>query len=163
MKIIKNVSPKRWKEYKNLRIEALRNVPQAFLDDPTSSKKIAKKEWQRKMNNMYFAEVDGKLIGMIGAYQDKKTKLKHIMNIVGFYVSPKHRNIGAGKALLKQVIKNTKKDDTIMKLQLGVVTTQLPAYRLYQKLGFKKAGKLKYAVKVDKKYFNEYLMELCLN
>jgi ribosomal protein S18 acetylase RimI-like enzyme len=162
MKIISHPSPTRWEEYKNLRLEALQNVPQAFLDDPVQAVKTSPEEWQKKIINMYFAEVDSKWIGMIGAYQDEKTKLKHILNVVSFYVSPEYRGIGAGKALLEQVIKDAQQNPEIKKLQLGVVTTQAPAQHVYETLGFKRAGELKYAVKVGETYYSEYLMELYL-
>ena len=116
----------------------------------------------KKIKNMYFAEVDGNLVGMIGAYQDERSKLNHIMKIVSFYVSPKHRSRGIGKALLSEVIDKSKKVEGIKKLELGVVATQEIAYQLYLSLGFKKVGEQKYSVKVGDKYFDEYLMELCI-
>ncbi|MBP9669894.1 GNAT family N-acetyltransferase [Candidatus Woesebacteria bacterium] len=162
MKIVSNAPLEDWEKYKNLRIEALKNVPQAFLDDPDMAEKMSKEEWQRRMSSMYFAEIDGKWVGMIGAYQEKKTKVKHILNIVSVYVAPSYRGQGIGKALLEYVIEQAKKNPEIKKLLLGVVTTQEPAQELYKSLGFVKGGYLKYAVKVGKQYFDEYLMELYL-
>jgi ribosomal protein S18 acetylase RimI-like enzyme len=163
MKIITNAPLDRWEEYKDLRLEALEMVPQAFLDDPEQAQKESLNEWQRKMKNMYFAEVDGKWVGMIGAYQEEKTKTKHILNVVSFYVSPKYRGQGIGKALLEQVIQHAKETPGVKKLLLGVVTTQKPAYALYRSLGFIEGGQLKYGVKVGDTYFDEYLMELYLD
>jgi len=162
MKIITNAPISRWEEYRDLRLEALEQVPQAFLDDPDKASALPKEDWQRKIANMYFAEIDGKLIGMVGAYQDDKTKLKHILNVVSVYVSPKYRGLGAAKALLSQVIADAKNNPNLKKLSLGVVTTQEPAKKLYEKLGFTVKGELKYAVKVGEEYFDEYLMELYL-
>lgn len=162
MKIITTLSQKRWTEYRDLRVQALEDVPQAFLDEPDQAKSLEAKEWQRKMKNMTFAEMDDKLVGMIGAYQDEKKKLQHVVNVVSFYVIPNYRNQGVGKALLQAVIYKYKDNPSIKKLQLGVTTTQKPAQHLYMSLGFKQVGKLKYAVKVGNKYFHEYLMELYL-
>lgn len=162
MKIIHNPSPSRWEEYKDLRLEALVNVPQAFLDDLEVTENVPQEEWQRKMHNMWFAEVDGKWVGMVGAYQDEKTKLKHILNIVSVYVSPSFRGQGIAKALMLDVIATAKQNPEIKKLLLGVVTSQEPAIALYKSLGFIQVGYFKYAVKVGDEYFDDYYMELYL-
>ncbi len=162
MKIVHNVSDSKWEEYKNLRIEALTEAPFAFIDDPVTAKNDSEDEWKRKLKNMYFAELDGKWVGMIGAYQDERPKIKHILNLVSFYVLSSYRGLGIGKELLKEALRQAKNNPTIKTVQLGVVTTQKPALSLYKSLGFKKVGQLKYAVQVDGKYFDEYLMELYL-
>ena len=162
MRIVTNPSPERWEEYKQLRLESLSDSPQSFLDDVDKTKKVAKEEWQKKLENMYFAEVDGKWVGVIGAYQDERSKLNHIVKIVSFYVSPKHRGRGIGKALLSKVIEKSKEIEGVKKLELGVITTQESAYQLYLSFGFRKVGEQKYSVKVGDKYFDEYLMELYL-
>lgn len=163
MRIIDSLPVERWAEYRDLRIQALYDVPQAFLDEPEHAKKLDAKEWQRKMKNMIFAEFDGKLVGMVGAYQDEKKKLHHVINVVSFYVMPSYRSRGVGRALLQAVIDKYQANPDIKKLQLGVTTTQVPAQHLYKSLGFKQVGELKYAVKVGKKFFNKYLMELYIN
>ena len=162
MKIISNAPKSRWEEYKRLRLEALEQVPQAFLDDPDKASKIPQPDWEKKLDNMYFAEIDGQWVGMVGAYQEEKTKLRHILNIVSVYVKPSYRGQGIGKALLQYVVDQAKKNPEIKKLLLGVVTTQEPAQALYKSLGFINGGHLKYAVKVGDQYFDEYLMELYL-
>jgi ribosomal protein S18 acetylase RimI-like enzyme len=162
MKIVSNAPADRWVEYKQLRIEALEQVPQAFLDDPDMAEKMTEEEWQRRMANTYFAEVDGKWVGMVAAYQEDKAKTKHILNIVSVYVSPQFRGQGIGKVLLQHVIDQAKNNSEIKKLLLGVVTTQEPAQAMYESLGFVKVGHLKYAAKVGEEYFDEYLMELYL-
>ena len=152
----------RWQEYRDLRIRALRDIPQAFLDDPENAENWPAEEWQKRMENMYFAEEEGKWVGMIGSYQEPKSKLQHIANVVSFFVLPESRGQGIGKALLSRVIEDAKKKKTIKKLQLGVVTTQEFAQQLYLSLGFVKIGEQKYAVKVGEEYFDEYLMEMYL-
>jgi GNAT superfamily N-acetyltransferase len=162
MKIISNAPSSRWEEYRELRLEALEQVPQAFLDDFEKDQTTPKDEWLRKLANMHFAEIDGKWVGMVGAYQEEKTKVRHILNVVSVYVRPSYRGQGIGKALIEHVIALGKKNPEVKKLSLGVVTTQESAHELYKSLGFIDGGHLKYAVKVGEQYFDEYLMELYL-
>ena len=107
----------RWQEYRDLRIRALRDIPQAFLDDPENAENWPAEEWQKRMENMYFAEEEGKWVGMIGSYQEPKSKLQHIANVVSFFVLPESRGQGIGKALLSRVIEDAKKKKTIKKLK----------------------------------------------
>ncbi len=153
----------RWEEYRDLRLEALQAIPQAFLDDVDYAQSLSAKAWQQKMNSMFFEEVDGKFVGMIGAYREDKMKIHHIMHVVSFYVQPNHRGIGIGKSLLQCVIDLAKSDETVKKLQLGVINTQTVAHELYLSMGFKDVAYLKFAVRIQDTFFDEYLMELHLH
>jgi len=159
MQIIQDKTLKRWPEYKSLRLKAFKDAPQAFLNDVRDADKLTQKKWQKRMKTTYFVEVDGKFVGMIGVYKDKHFKLRHILNIVGFYVLPEYRSKGYGKALFKFVLDKFENNKSIKKFQLGVIETQTRAYKMYLSFGFKKVGELKYAIKVGDKFFDEYFLE----
>lgn len=164
MKIVKGKDHKqRWQEYRNLRLRSLKDSPQSFLDDVGETEKWDEEEWLRRIESMYFVEVDGEWVGMIGAFQDKRSKLNHIMKVVSFFVLPEFRGKGFGRELLSKVIRDSKQIENVKKLELGVITTQEKAYQLYLSLGFKMVGEQKFAVKVQKEYYDEYLMELYLD
>lgn len=152
----------RWEDYKNIRLQALQEVPQAFLDDIDRAKDEEKSFWVQRSKNVIFAEVDGRVVGTAGFYQEEKSKQKHIMNIVGVYVLPEYRGKKVGYQLLEKVLEEIKKNKEIKVIQLGVVDTQKEAMDLYKSLGFVEIGKLKYAVNVNGKYFDEYLMQMYL-
>lgn len=160
---ITKLPPSRWQDYKKLRIEAVENSPQSFLATTEETNQETQSEWKNKIENMFFA-IDEKdnLVGMIGCYQEKLIKQKHIANIVSFYINPKFRRQGLGRELIKTAIDFAKTKKEIKKIQLGVITTQKPAIALYQSVGFMKIGEQKMAIKVDEKFYDEYLMELYL-
>ncbi len=154
----------RWLDYKNLYMESIANSPQAFLwsKEEISSKEDS--EWQDRIKNMFFAITDDeKLVGMAGFYCEEKKKLAHIANIVRVYVSPECRGKGIGKKLLLTVIEEIKSKPEIKKIQLGVIATQISALNLYESVGFEKVGELKMAVKIDDRFYDQYLMEMILN
>lgn len=159
MKVVDEPDLDRWEEYRDLRIMALREAPQAFLDDVETSLTWPKEEWQRRMKAMFFAEVEGKWVGMIGGYLEDKEKTKHILNVVSFYVEPEYRGKGVGRGLVDAVITKARTLSGVRKLQLGVITTQEAAYKLYLSRGFVKAGELHGMVRVGNDYYDEYLME----
>lgn len=160
---ITTISSGYWQKYKKLRIESLLDSPQSFLETPQEAESKAQKDWQKRLENMFFA-IDEKenLLGMIGFYFEDKQKLNHILNIVSFYVSPNYRKQGIGSKLFSKVLDFARSQKHIKKLQLGVITTQKPAFNLYKSFGFQKIGIQKMAVKVDDKFYDEYLMELYL-
>ena len=59
IKIIQ-ISPDRWQEYRDLRIQALKECPQSFLSTPEEAMKESAEFWQKKSKTMFFAEVEGK-------------------------------------------------------------------------------------------------------
>jgi len=161
--IITKLPANRWQEYKQLRLESIQESPQSFLDTVVETEALPDLDWQRKMENMFFAVTDDdRIVGMIGCYREDKSKLHHIGNVVSFYVTPSFQGQGIGKALLNTVIAHAKSLNGLKKLQLGVITTQKAAQKLYETTGFQKVGEAKMSVCVDEKLFDEHLMELYL-
>lgn len=51
---ITQLPPARWQDYKNLRLEAVRNSPQSFLSTVEETEAEPDQEWQKKITNMFF-------------------------------------------------------------------------------------------------------------
>ncbi len=156
---IKNLPITRWKEYKNLRLEALKSDPLAFGSSYPEEKKLKEEEWKRRIVNTVFALSNDKLIGMVGYVFRKRTKLKHVADIFGVYVNNKYRGQGIGRELLKAAISTISKNKKIIKIELSANTEQKAAIKLYEKNGFTIAGKLTKEFKVNGKFFDEVIME----
>jgi ribosomal protein S18 acetylase RimI-like enzyme len=157
----------RWKEYKNLRYEAVTNNPCAFLHTPEETKTKKKDAWTEHLKNalnqnasstMFFAEDEDRLVGMIAGFFDDKEKTRHVGNIVSFYVKPEYRGYGIGSKLMNEIIKWYKSKTSIKKIKLSVYTTN-PAVKIYQKYGFKIVGELHKEIKVGDEFHDEYHME----
>lgn len=157
---IARLSADRWQDYRDLRLQAVADSPQSFLDTEQETRAQLDTEWHNKIKNMFFAVSDeGELVGMVGCYADSREKLSHIMNVVSFYVQPEWRGQGIGRQLLVAALECAQSQPEIKKVQLGVITTQLPAIELYTSLGFQRVGELQMAVKVGDRLYNEFLME----
>ena len=100
--VIITLPPERWREAKELRLEALLDTPTAFassFEDElafTDAVWIARQKsaYERDGNLTFFAEVDGALVGMAGAGWSAKAKLRHVAEVYGVYVSPEMRGCG---------------------------------------------------------------------
>lgn len=156
------------KLYWELRGEALQQHPKAFA---TSYEEFIQREPQLdqiKKNlstpgNYTFGAFDnGELMGMVTLVQEKAIKLRHRANIVGMYVTPRQRRLGAGKALLKVAIDQAKAIPEIVKLNLSVVSTNENAKHLYLSLGFEVYGREEKALRVGTTFYDEDHMVLFL-
>ena len=117
---VKKLPPDRWKEYRNLRLEALKNDPVAFGSSYEEEIKISKVIWKKRIKNTLFALLDGKPVGMIVYVFQNKLKTKHIANIFGVYVKKEYRSKGIGEKLVESAISSIKKNKVIVKIDLTV-------------------------------------------
>ena len=144
--------PKRWKEYRTLRLEALKNDPTAFGSSHEEDIRLPPKEWKRRIRSVLFALVDNKPIGMIVLHFESKIKTKHIANIYGVYVKNEYRNLGIGTKLLESAISLAKKNKGTIKIDLNVNPKQKAAVNLYKKYDFKPVGILKKDLCINGKF-----------
>jgi ribosomal protein S18 acetylase RimI-like enzyme len=154
--------------YWNLRLEALKVNPEAFL---TSYEDAIKRENPvKQVANNFKAEgsytfgafdQDG-LIGMVTLVQETAEKIRHRANIFAMYVTPKKQGLGVGEALLTEALKKARKIEAIEKVNLAVMASNLKAKKLYTKLGFQTYGLEEKAMKINGVYFDDEHMVLHL-
>lgn len=169
IQIIK-LSLSRWEEYKNLRLEALRESPTAFQASPEEYDDKKDDYWQKKLKCyqgidgiLFFAEDAGKLVGMVGVDFNQRIKRKHAVTIVGMYVNQNYRGKGIATLLLDTAIKEIQQRKEIIKIDLDVNTENQVAINLYQKFGFEIVGTYHKELYVNGKYYDFYEMEKLLN
>lgn len=153
---------KRWKEYKQLRLEALEKEPLAFGSSFEEEKDLSEKEWKKRMKTTVVALHSNKPIGMIIYIFQQKRKLKHTANIYGVYVTRKYCKQGIGTKLMESALSHILKNKEIVKICLGVTPEQKAALRLYKKYGFKIVGRLKKDMKIKNKFYDHFIMEKLL-
>lgn len=160
LRIIEQLPEKRWEELRDLRLAAVKDVPHSFLDTPVEVMDYKKSHWVEKLPTTILAEVEGKLVGMIAPWLEKREKVKHVGHIGAFYVLPEYRGKGVGKILLEKAIERHQKNPDISKILIEVNPLQKVAHNLYLSFGFKKVGEYKKQVNIDGTFHDEYLMEM---
>lgn len=154
-----------WQKYRGLRLEALKEEPAAFLSSYEEKVKSPEENWRKKLGEtdvMLFAELNGKLVGMVAAFREKDQKIRHITRITSVYVNKNYRGKGIGRLLLDKVLEEIKKNLEVKKIKIEVSESQVAAYQLYKKLGFREIGRTQKEIIVDGKYYDEILMEMLL-
>lgn len=157
----------RWKEYRALRLLAIKDSPEAFMDTEEETLAFPEEKWRQRLSSpsgfMLFAEADEMLVGTISAFWEGGKRCRHVGHVVGFFVRKEYRGRGIGKQLFTAVLEKFKQYSHIEKICLGVVETQEAAHNLYKKFGFQEIGRKEKEQKVGDNYYDEHLMELLLH
>ncbi len=136
-----------WQEYKELRLRALKTEPQAFYSSYEKEVVYPDDKWQQRLRNvengkswMFFARLNGKLVGIVGGYRSKEDIHNNRVQIWGVYVDPQARRKGIAKSLMEKMLEELKKHSDIAIVRTEVNVDQQPAKKLYEKFGFEVAG-----------------------
>ena len=138
------LSPDRWKEYKDLRLEMLIKDPQAFGQRYDKSVTDPDSKWKERLKAaenedrivILFAESNRKLIGMIGAYFNSDEETKNSAKIFSVYVTKDFRGKGVAQALQQELLKQLKNIPGFKKIKVQVNKSQSAAFNLYKQGGF---------------------------
>jgi RimJ/RimL family protein N-acetyltransferase len=151
--------------YRALRLEALRNHPEAFSADYAANLAKPMTFWTERLafNNpestamIYFAVHDRQLIGMCGIYRTNSPKIEHTANIVGMYVQPDWRGFHIAEGLITASL-DWARTLGVKIVKLAVVTTNSSAIRCYARCGFQVYGIEPQALFCDNVFYDELLM-----
>lgn len=153
-----------WRDYKQLRLDALQNSPQAFSATYAQNVERPDSFWQSRLEEasrgyghwLFFAKMNKRLVGMIGAFtEEDDPQMAHIISV---YVIEEARGRGISKMLMSAILSELKKEG-LRKAKLGVNTKQIPAIKLYQQFGFRTVQKISHLLMGDGEYHDEFLME----
>lgn len=164
MSSIDNISivrllPDEWYLYRDLRLEAVCNNPEAFGTTYEEELLTTEQEWRYRLShNMLFARSTNRIVGMIGAVLSSTQKRKHSALVISFYVSPEFRNQGVGAKLLSAIIDHLKVLDYVKIVMLYVTTKQLEVINLYKKFKFHIHGVLENAYMQNGVFYDQFIM-----
>ncbi|MBC7249859.1 MAG: GNAT family N-acetyltransferase [Anaerolineae bacterium] len=151
--------------YRDLRLEALRNHPEAFSSDYAANLAKPMTFWTERLRSdstdstvmTYFAVHDQQLIGMCGITHTDSPKIRHSANIVGMYVRPDWRGFRIAEGLIT-ICMDWARTQGVKIVKLAVVTTNTRAIRCYARCGFQVYGIEPQALYYDGVFYDELLM-----
>lgn len=149
-------------QYRKLRLESVRLHPEAFGRDYETESEIPLSEWKSKLiinqnDTVFVAQAGENLVGISGIKRSPSLKTAHNAGIWGVYVAAGFRGENVGEELIKACI-GWARERLLFSVKLSVVTTNVPAIRLYLKCGFQVYGVEPKVIRVDQNYFDELLM-----
>lgn len=131
--------------FKWVRLEALRESPSAFGSTYAREAAFTDTDWLMRLERWngekgvgFLAVDDGVACGIAGALLDLEDTTR--AQLVSMWTAPTHRRGGVGKLLVDAVVDwaNSRKLKTLL---LMVVSTNNPAIRFYEALGFVRTGR----------------------
>ena len=149
--------------YRDLRLEGLRNHPEAFSADYEINEKQPMTYWVNRMRSlgdgtmMFFAVHQNNLIGMCGIFRGDSPKTQHSGTIVSVYIKSEWRGMLIADELIEACIEWARLHE-IKIVKLGVAATNTPAIRCYARCGFTIYGTEPQAIYVDGAMHDELLM-----
>lgn len=155
---VRRLPGRRWRDYRSIRLEALRTTPEAFGSSYEEEVKFPEAKWRERIKTMLFAMSGGAPVGMISFATNDRMKTRHVAHVYSVYVKEGRRGKGVGGILLSAALKELRKKK-IVKVQLGVNPEMKPALRLYEGAGFVVAGRARKELKVGRTFYDMLYME----
>ena len=105
IRIITRLPVERWPEYRELRLRALETDPQAFGQSWEEATNYPDDRWRQRLIDaeagkgwLVFAEREGRLIGMSGAYQWPEDVEANRAMVIAVFVEPEARGRGSASS-----------------------------------------------------------------
>jgi RimJ/RimL family protein N-acetyltransferase len=161
--LIREANPADAMQFRELRLEALRDSPIEFSADYEKNINQPPKYWEEFLtmeadeSTIFLAEHDSKLIGMTGIRRGRSPKTRHSTLIWGVYVQPQWRGLHIAEELINSCLTWAKARNIVI-TKLGVGTVNQSAIRCYERCGFKTYGTEPRAGFYEGKYYDAYLM-----
>jgi ribosomal protein S18 acetylase RimI-like enzyme len=161
--LIRRVTPGEWRSLRALRLEALKDSPQAFSTTYAASDALPDEAWQAQATRVatdpsaaLYVAVDaadptGPWLGMAGA--EPLRDVPATAHVHSVYVTPPHRGrTGPATALVTAAVAFAEAHLDVDHLSLGVHETNLHAQAFYARLGFEPTGlRVPYALNADER------------
>jgi ribosomal protein S18 acetylase RimI-like enzyme len=154
--------------YRELRLQALILEPTAFASSAEDFEKetlesIAARLQAEPFVKFTLGAFNGKhLIGIATFVAETRAKVEHKGDLFGMYVTPSERGKGVAKTLLLNLLERVRTYPKIKQINLGVMTTQQAAKKLYTSVGFETRGLERNALKLGDGYVDAEDMVLFL-
>jgi ribosomal protein S18 acetylase RimI-like enzyme len=160
---VSSLPANRWKDYRRLRLEALRTDGAAFGSSYGEEVKLSARAWRQRMKNCLFALSENRPVGEISVVFSDRVKTRHIAFIYGFYVTPMARGKGVGTMLMESALAKVRANKGIVKVALSVNPAYKAALSVYEKAGFRVCGTATKELKVGRRFYDMLNMELFVN
>lgn len=150
------------KEYYRLRIEALRDSPDAFATRLEDALKRPVEDTAKNLSSagaVTFGAFSGsELVGNVTLRREAIPKMNHRGAVLAVYVTPKVRGKGIASRLMDELISYAENWSGLEQLYLMVVSENETAKDLYIRHGFEIYGTELRSMKTEEKYIDENLM-----
>lgn len=148
--------------YRTLRLEALRQDPEAFASEIGVEEKLSVTDFADRLSREHALTVgafDGdKLVGIVTLVKETLPKMRHRATIEAVYVTPAYRGRRLSRLMIEKLMTIAREEGVVRKFYLFVMVSNERAIQAYKKMGFSIYGEDKEAMREGDRYVDEYLM-----
>lgn len=145
---VRPAEPNEWRTYRDVRLRALLDAPNAFGSTYEAEAGRTDELWAARIavatasgqDCVLFARNRENVCGLVWCKLSADESM--VANVFQMWVDPAARGVGAGRALLEEAIDWAKRMGA-RRVCLGVTAAETPAMRLYVMRGFRPVGGLK--------------------
>jgi RimJ/RimL family protein N-acetyltransferase len=153
--------------FRRVRLDALRLHPEAFGSAYEDEAALDRTQFVERLSASGFTrfgafDEEGRLVGLAGLRMDPGAKQRHKAHLFSMYVDASHRGSGLARQLVETVITAARGAGAVV-LHLTVTVGNVPAQRLYRRLGFTTYGTERRSLRVGGRFHDEELMALDLD
>ena len=153
-------------EFRRVRLDALRLHPEAFLASYEDECVLDRAQFVERLTaaglTRFGAFAHEEMVGLVGLQVPSGAKVRHKAHLFSMYVADGHRNNGLADRLVQAVIDAARQAGALL-LHLTVTAGNVPAQRLYSRMGFQVYGVERRAIQVGDRFYDEELMTLNLD
>lgn len=164
---IRVLAPSDVEAYRSIRLEGLRDSPEAFSSDYAENARFPLETFAQRIaaerDRWVLGAFDGDtLVGVAGFMRAQGAKVDHRAMVWGMYVTPRVRGRGVGAALLERLIAQARSEPGLEQLFLSVTVGNSAARNLYVRAGFVSCGVEPRTMRVGGRALDEEHMTLDL-
>ncbi len=145
--------------FRRIRLEALREEPNAFASTAAQWEALSEEEWKDRMtHNPVFVAFNGpEPVGLMGYMRQGADKMAHRATLVMVYLRKDRRCGGFAGAMLAALMTHAR-ETGIRQMELAVSTENPAAVRFYEREGFVPFGRIPCGFLQDGREVDEILM-----
>jgi ribosomal protein S18 acetylase RimI-like enzyme len=143
--VVRRFESAEWLTYKDLRLRALADSPDAFASTLARESARANDEWRDRLERGANSPRDFPALASVGdvpagiawtRFDDERPGVAHLFQV---WVAPEHRGTGVGRRLVEAAIAWSRRSE-VRVLELAVTRNGSAAAHLYRDLGFSAVG-----------------------
>lgn len=161
--VIRLLSPADAAEFRRVRLEALLRHPEAFGASHAETVQRDEAHFAATLadNAVFGAELDGRLVGTAAFSRQQAEKARHKALMWAVYVDAGQRGKQLGERLVQAVIDHARRHVRV--LQCAVATENHHARDIYLRLGFRRYGTERRALRVGGRFLDEDLLDIMID
>jgi len=138
---IRQIDESDWREYREVRLKALKSDPKVFGSNYEKAKNDSKEDWKESVRAKHMAVFlifdDEELIGMTGVVVPQDRVAKSTALLWGSWLEPNYRRKGISDLMYKTRIDWAKQQPEIRRIEVSHRESNLASKYANQKHGFK--------------------------